>query len=126
MLRAPWECFDDAAAGVAVAQASAPELPRSPAARRELAYEARKAELSRAWISPVRAPWGLSTRSPQWPQTWNTEPVDPVETVTTPAAVNPRKGAGISAAEIEAWRAVERAAFAERLRERWRSNLFHL
>jgi hypothetical protein len=50
-----------------------------------------------------------------------------VTTITTPAATNPRKGAGpVTPEEIEQHRAEERAAFAEQLRERWRWNLFHL
>jgi hypothetical protein len=41
--------------------------------------------------------------------------------------VNPRKGAGpVTPEEIAEFRAAERAAFAERLRERWRWNLYHL
>jgi hypothetical protein len=44
-----------------------------------------------------------------------------------PAAMNPRKGSGpVTPEEIAAFRAAERAAFAERLTERWRWNLYHL
>src|SRR5262245_960190 len=94
----------------------------SAAEARAAAYEQHKHELSPAWIAPQRAPWGTAQ-----PRYWNDPPVDPVTTITTPAAINPRKGAGpVTPEEIEAFRAAERAAFAERLRERWRWNLFHL
>ena len=107
-----------------------PEVPRSPAARRALAYETRKRELSEAWLAPRRvlSPWEQPTRSPMYPEYWNTGPVDPVTTVTEPAATNPRKGAGVSLTpeEIEARRAAERAAFSELLSRAWTSRLYHL
>ena len=129
MLRAPWECIDcsdveqSAASAAAVEQ---PELPRSPAARRALAYEAHKAELSRAWLGPRRAPWG--TQTPQWPLTWTVPFLDPVEAVVTPSAFATSKGSGLSltAEEIEAVRAEQRAAFKERLAAQWRWNVSHL
>ena len=100
-----------------------PASARSPAEARAAAYEQQKYELARAWIAPQRAPW----QTPMQPRYWNEPPVDPVTTVTVPAAINPRKGAGpVTPEEIAQFRAAERAAFAERLRERWRSNLFHL
>jgi hypothetical protein len=95
----------------------------SAAEARAAAYEQRKHELSRAWIAPRRAPWGQTGQ----PKYWNEPAVDPVTTITTPAAINSRKGAGpVTPEEIEQFRVAERAAFAERLRERWRWNLFHL
>ena len=102
------------------------DLPRSPAARRELAYEARKRELSEAWLFPVRAPWG--TQTPQYPLTWTVPFLDPVEAVVTPAAFATSKGSGLSltAEEIEAVRAEQRAAFKERLAAQWRWNVSHL
>jgi hypothetical protein len=128
MRRAPWESFDAAPEGDPVVAAElVPELPRSPAKRREAAYETRKAELSRAWISPQRAPWGQATRTPMQPQYWNDPPVDPVTAVVEPAAINPRKGAGpVTPEEVEKVRAEERSAFARRLAERWRWNVSHL
>jgi hypothetical protein len=100
-----------------------PATALSPAAARAAAYERHKHELSRAWLAPQRAPWGQTAQ----PKYWNSPPVDPVTTVMVPAAINPRKGAGpVTPEEIEQFRAAERAAFAERLAERWRWNLFHL
>jgi hypothetical protein len=100
-----------------------PGIAPSPAEARAAAYEQHKYELARAWIAPQRAPWQQTAQ----PKYWNEPPVDPVTTVMIPAAMNPRKGAGpVTPEEIEQFRAAERAAFAERLRERWRSNLFHL
>ena len=134
MLRAPWENFINAAPeGDPVVAAEPPELPRSPAARRAVARRREleaEAELARAWISPRRAPWEEPTRSPQWPLYWNAEyPIlDPVETVMLPTS--PSKGSGpgslLPPEEVEALRAAERAAFARRLAQRWRWNLFHL
>jgi hypothetical protein len=90
--------------------------------RKRAAYEKRKKDLSRAWISPPVAPW----RAAQ-PRYWNDPPTEPVTAVTVPAAVNPRKGSGpLTPEEIAEYRAAEREAFAERLRERWRWNLYHL
>jgi hypothetical protein len=100
-----------------------PSTARSPAEARAAAYEQHKYDLSRAWIAPQRAPWG----QPSQPKYWNEPPADPVTTVMLPAAVNPRKGAGpVTPEEIEELRAAERRAFAERLSQRWRWNLFHL
>jgi hypothetical protein len=99
----------------------------TPLARRALARQRHKAELSRAWLSPPRAPWG-SSMQPQWPQTFAAEPIlGPVETVTRPAEINPAKGSGpVTAEEIEAFRARERAAFKERLMAQWMWNIAHL
>jgi hypothetical protein len=104
-----------------------PEIVRSPAARRALAYEARKRELATAWISPQRAPW-QQTQTPMYPNYWNSEPLDPVSVITTPAATCPAKGAGVTLTpeEVEKVRAAERAAFAERLSKAWTSRLYHL
>jgi hypothetical protein len=84
---------------------------------RALNQEWLKRDLTTAW---------MTTRAPKY---WNeaSPVVDPVEQVTVPAAINPRKGSGpISADEIEAFRAAERAAFRERLQRRWINNLMHL
>jgi hypothetical protein len=61
------------------------------------------------------------------PQTWAEPFLDPVATVTLPAAINGSKGGGsLTPEEIEKVRADERAAFAERLRQQWRWNIAHL
>jgi hypothetical protein len=129
MLRAPWEMFDDALEAEPVAAVQQPELPRSPAARRALAYEEQKRRLSEAWLAPRRvpSPWEQATQTPMQPQYWNDPPVDPVTAVVEPAAINPRKGSGpVTAKEIEQVRAEQRAEFARRLSERWRWNIAHL
>jgi hypothetical protein len=132
--------FDDAPSGLrsgdpqtvgapAAAAEPVPELPRSPAARRALAYEARKRELSEAWLAPRRvpSPWEQPTQTPMQPQTFAEPFLDPVETVTLPAAINRSKGGGsLTPQEIEKVRADERAAFAQRLEQQWRWNIAHL
>jgi len=154
MLRAPWEMFsnaslrdirsrsaeyppssaltkfDEALEAEPVAAAQQPELPRSPAARRALAYQTRKRELSEAWLAPRRvlSPWEQATQTPRWPQTFAEPFLDPTAAVTLPVEVNKSKGAGVvlSPWEVERYRAAERAAFAERLRQQWRWNIAHL
>ena len=86
MRRAPWEMFDEALEAEPEAAAQQPELPRSPAARRALAYQTRKRELSEAWLVPRRvlSPWEQATQTPQWPQTFAEPFLDPTETVTLP------------------------------------------
>ena len=129
MLRVPWEMFDDALEAEPVAAAVQPEVPRSPAARRALAYEEQKRRLSEAWLVPRRvpSPWEQATQTSPQPQTWAEPFLDPVETVTLPAAINRSKGGGsLTPQEIEKVRADERAAFAERLRQQWRWNISHL
>jgi hypothetical protein len=129
MLRAPWERISDAGEAAPAAAQVQPELPRSPAARRVLAYEERKRALSEAWLAPRRAPspWEQPTQTPQWPQTWAEPFLDPVETVTLPVGVNRSKGGGtLAPEEIERVRAEQRRAFAERLRQQWRWNIAHL
>jgi len=129
MLRVPWEMFDDALEAEPVAAAVQPEVPRSPAARRALAYEEQKRRLSEAWLAPRRvpSPWEQPTQTPMQPQTWAEPFLDPVATVTLPAAINRSKGGGsLTPQEIEKVRADERAAFAERLRQQWRWNIAHL
>jgi hypothetical protein len=88
-------------------------------------YEQQKHDLARAWIRPQQAPW----QRPAQPRYWNeTSPVvDPVTAVTTPAKINPRKGAGpVTPEEIAAYRRQEQAEFALRLARRHQSNLNHL
>jgi hypothetical protein len=85
-----------------------PEPPRWPP-------EISKRDLSRAWLS--------GTAQPRY---WEPKVIDPVATVTVPAASNSAKGSGPSLKEIERIRAAEQAAFAERLRQRWINNLSHL
>ena len=130
MRRAPWEMFDEALGAEPEAAAQQPELPRSPAARRALAYQTRKRELSEAWLVPRRvlSPWEQATQTPQWPQTFAEPFLDPTETVTLPVEVNKSKGAGVvlSPWEVERYRAAERAAFAQRLQQQWRWNISHL
>jgi len=144
MLRAPWECFDDAPTIVGSSNPSAaggsegeispsgrPGLPRSPARRRELAYQLHKMQLAREWLGPRRAPapWEQATRTYPFPQTWNELPVqNPVENVVTPASLAWNKGAGtaLTAEEIEQVRADEREAFKQRLAQQWRWNIAHL
>src|SRR6516162_9958921 len=127
MRRAPWEMFDEALEAEPVAAAQQPELPRSPAARRALAYQTRKRELSEAWLMPRRvlSPWEQATQTPMQPQTFAEPFLDPTETVTLPVEVNKSKGAGVvlSPWEVERYRAAERAAFAERLRQQWRTRV---
>ena len=129
MLRAPWEIFDEAGEAIPSA-ATQPELPRSPAARRALAYQTRKRELGEAWLAPRRvlSPWEQATQTPRWPQTFAEPFLDPTETVTLPVEVNKSKGAGVvlSPWEVERYRAAERAAFAQRLEQQWRWNIAHL
>src|SRR6516165_10771624 len=135
MLRAPWERINDAleaepvAAAQQISPVPRPELPRSPAARRALAYEEQKRRLSEAWLAPRRvpSPWEQATQTPTQPQTWAEPFLDPVATVTLPAAINRSKGGGtLTAAEVERYRAAERAAFAQRLEQQWRWNIAHL
>ena len=129
MLRAPWERINDSGEAEPVAAAQQPELPRSPAARRALAYEEQKRRLSEAWLAPRRvpSPWEQPTQTPMQPQTWAEPFLDPVATVTLPAAINRSKGGGtLTAAEVERYRAAERAAFAQRLEQQWRWNIAHL
>ena len=136
MLRAPWERINDsgeaepvAAAQMATITTETTELPRSPAARRALAYEEQKRRLSEAWLAPRRvpSPWEQATQTPMQPQTWAEPFLDPVATVTLPAAINRSKGGGtLTAAEVERYRAAERAAFAQRLEQQWRWNIAHL
>jgi hypothetical protein len=136
MLRAPWEMLDGSfaaappAAATAVEQQS--EVPRSPGKRRELFYQQRKADLSRAWLAPRRepSPWEATT-TPMQPQYWpptGTAILDPVANVVLPAAINPSKGSGttLTPEEVAAFRAAERLAFARRLAERWKWNVSHL
>jgi hypothetical protein len=54
--------------------------------------------------------------------------LEPVETVTLPARLNPIKGSSVALTpeEIEEFRVAERRAFAERLSQRWKWNLSHL
>jgi hypothetical protein len=74
-----------------------------------------KRKLARAW---------MNSNSPRY---WTEPPVDPVTAITTPAAINSRKGSGaVTPEEIEAFKARERAAFAERISRQWASNLAHL
>ena len=135
MLRAPWERINDAleaepvAAAQQISPVPRPELPRSPAARRALAYEEQKRRLSEAWLAPRRvpSPWEQATQTSPQPQTWAEPFLDPVETVTLPAAINRSKGGGsLTPQEIEKVRADERAAFAQRLEQQWRWNIAHL
>ena len=136
MLRAPWERINDAleaepvAAAQQISPVPRPELPRSPAARRALAYEEQKRRLSEAWLAPRRvlSPWEQATQTPRWPQTFAEPFLDPTETVTLPVEVNKSKGAGVvlSPWEVERYRAAERAAFAQRLEQQWRWNISHL
>jgi len=121
--------FDDALEAEPVAAAVQPEVPRSPAARRALAYEEQKRRLSEAWLVPRRvpSPWEQATQTSPQPQTWAEPFLDPVETVTLPAAINRSKGGGsLTPQEIEKVRADERAAFAQRLEQQWRWNIAHL
>jgi hypothetical protein len=79
------------------------------------ARERYKRRLSRQWMQSAA------------PRNWVELPVDPVTAITTPAAVNSRKGAGaVTNEEIEEFRARERQAFAERISRQWISNLLHL
>jgi len=129
MLRVPWEMFDDALEAEPVAAAVQPEVPRSPAARRALAYEEQKRRLSEAWLVPRRvpSPWEQATQTSPQPQTWAEPFLDPVATVTLPAAINRSKGGGsLTPEEVERYRAAERAAFAQRLEQQWRWNIAHL
>jgi len=135
MLRAPWERINDAleaepvAAAQQISPVPRPELPRSPAARRALAYEEQKRRLSEAWLVPRRvpSPWEQATQTSPQPQTWAEPFLDPVATVTLPAAINRSKGGGsLTPQEIEKVRADERAAFAQRLEQQWRWNIAHL
>jgi hypothetical protein len=65
--------------------------------------------------------------NPKAPKYWTEPPVDPVTAITTPAAVNPRKGSGpVTPEEIERFKAAQQAEFIRQLNERWRNNLFHL
>jgi hypothetical protein len=74
-----------------------------------------KRKLARAW---------MNSKSPRY---WTDPPVDPVTAITTPAAINPRKGSGpVTPEEIAEFRARERQAFAERISRQWASNLAHL
>jgi hypothetical protein len=74
-----------------------------------------KRKLARAW---------MNSNSPRY---WAEPPVDPVTAITTPAAINPRKGSGpVTPEEIAEFRARERQAFAERISRQWISNLAHL
>jgi hypothetical protein len=121
--------FDDALEAEPVAAAVQPEVPRSPAARRALAYEEQKRRLSEAWLAPRRvpSPWEQPTQTPMQPQTFAEPFLDPVATVTLPAAINRSKGGGsLTPQEIEKVRADERAAFAQRLEQQWRWSIAHL
>jgi hypothetical protein len=74
-----------------------------------------KKKLARAWLYPAA------------PRYWDPPPIDPIEQVTVPAAINPAKGSGpVTAEEIAEFKANEREEFIRQLTERWRNNLFHL
>jgi hypothetical protein len=97
-----------------------PEPAAPPAAEPVLdaglpAYERFKRSLSTAWKNPAS------------PKNWDLPLVGSAQqALSSPKAWN--KGAGATPAEIEEYRAHagERAEFASRLRQRWRSNLSHL
>ena len=99
-----------------------PEEPEPEPALQLSPREQARHDLQRAWIAPPQ-PWGRASQ----PRYWNDPPTDPITAVTTPAAINPRKGAGpVTPEEVAAYRAQEAAAFRERLTRRWISNLNHL
>jgi hypothetical protein len=93
-----------------------PDEPDEPGEAEELSPRDRyKRKLSRAW---------MNSNSPKY---WTEPPIDPVEQVTVPAAVNPAKGSGpVTAEEIAEFKANEREEFKRQLTERWRNNLMHL
>jgi hypothetical protein len=113
----------------------------SAAEAKQLSYEQRKRELSRAWLKPTQAPWSANE-----PRYWNySAPPGPVANVMIPAERNPSKGSGpvstddpsvsppsngggvaLTPEEIAEYRAREREEFAERLQKRWEWSLRHM
>ena len=99
----------------------APRWPPKPAAAPPEPDEPRlsqrekwKRKLERAYLDPHA------------PKYWNDPPIDPVTTITTPAVVNPREGAGLTLEEIEQRRVAQQTEFARQLAERWLWNVAHL